>query len=697
MIGRSGIARRSEGGGTPVASAATSSAPVSPTRVGDVDPRCVAPAEPREPECGSAGEAAVDVDLTGSWLDGLQEPELGPASWLSELPASARLMSELEALPADVIADDYDAVEVVAHWHRLEAHCAAMKRVTAAALARRVGLARGLAGLERLGIAVGDPNTAADELALRLGVSRRAAVGLIRSGRAFDAAAIPTGEALVAGEIDAVKADLLVDAVQDLSPEAALEVQARVLPVAVHRPAPAVRRELAKACAEVDPEEFEDRCTRAAEHRRVDRPRVLPHGMASLYAVMPAVAATRLYRAVDAAARSAASDGDPRTMDQLRADALALMGSAAIETGWIGGVPDDPDGSNRVAPSSSHPGSSPGECGAAVNSTAPGARSPQSDPRRPRSARGRPPDGDPAAGREERHERLRVGVIGGRSAQVRVVIPLTVLMDGVADDGSFLPEIVADARTRRPLDPGAGDGTESPMASGGSRGIEGMVPVAPRDQEIDGGRAPAGRIPKVDGVRTAVLRVQDVDGVRTVAPGIQGGATLAASRDLPDLPDRHDPDRHGTEGSVRSRGVDAGGSFPSGGVDGGGPVPSDGAGVMDPVSFERGAGRHPSAGPKAGSGSPVWVFPGSRRQRSSRDTARFRLRWPGPWPRVARGGGWWSIRCPATSASSARRRTVLPQRWPISSVRARRGVSVRGAASARTHATCTTASPGRRE
>lgn len=369
---------------------------------------------------GSDGEPP-EVGL--SWLDELVEPELGPASWLGELPVSSQLMHELEVLPAEVVADDWDAVEIVSHWARLEAYCAAMKRLTAAAVAQRPGLAHGLSGLDSMGITVRDPSVAADELALRLGVTRRAATRLIRSGRALTGQAVLVGEAFLAGEVDATKADLIVDAITDLGADAALAVQEQVLPVATGQPAPVVRRALATACAEVDPEEFEDRYQRAAAQRRVDRPRVLPHGMASLYAVLPAVAATRLYRAVDAAARSAASEGDPRSMDQLRADALAAMGATAIGTGWIGTPPQDAPEQQEPPPvPSDDPGAGPEQDSAFTAATDPGRCADAPDPAPPP-----PPGASPGEGGEL--ERFRVGVIGGRSAQVRVLVPLTVLMD----------------------------------------------------------------------------------------------------------------------------------------------------------------------------------------------------------------------------------------------------------------------------
>ena len=121
----------------------------------------------------------------GGWLDELIAPEMGPVSWYEETPPSSRLMAELEQMPTDLVESDYDALEMVAHWDRLESYCAARKRAAAAWLARRELMAGGLANLDHLGITVSQPNIAADELALRLGIGKRAAVRLMGSGRAM--------------------------------------------------------------------------------------------------------------------------------------------------------------------------------------------------------------------------------------------------------------------------------------------------------------------------------------------------------------------------------------------------------------------------------------------------------------------------------------------------------------------------------
>lgn len=354
-----------------------------------------------------------ELSLAPDWLAELGEPELGPGSWLGELAPSSTLLAELEQLPEEAIDNDFDAVEVVAHWDRLEALCAARKRLAAAALARRDQMAHGLAGLDRLrkkdargrGVVVSNPCIAGDEIAMRIGITRRAARRLINSGQVMRHVGIPTREAFEAGKISAVKADMILDALTDLSADAALDVQDEVLDKASHVPSGTVRRDLTKACATVDPDEFEDRCEQAKRTRRVDRPRPLPHGMASLYAVMPAAEAMTVYRALEAGARSTKAGGDERTMDQLRADALALLGATAIESGWIG--PCDGVQCGRVPEA--------GPLADGVGGTE------RTDP--------------------EDVPRMRVGTIGGRSAHIRVTVPFTSLMTSTDEGGSDPPGV----------------------------------------------------------------------------------------------------------------------------------------------------------------------------------------------------------------------------------------------------------------
>jgi hypothetical protein len=161
-----------------------------------------------------------------------------------------------------------------------------------------------------------------DELALRLAWSRRAAARLVRHGRAFDRDLADTGAALARGELDAVRAGVVADRLHGLPIPVTLDVQDAVLPRAPRRTATQLVADVERALIAVDPAEAAARRRHTRTGRRVDRPKVLPDGMAGLWSVLPADEATRVHRTLDAAARTARAAGDDRTLDQLRADGL---------------------------------------------------------------------------------------------------------------------------------------------------------------------------------------------------------------------------------------------------------------------------------------------------------------------------------------------------------------------------------------
>ena len=234
-------------------------------------------------------------------------------------------------------------VEVVAAWFRVIGWAQAGMARAAAELHRRVRPYESPAGVTHRVVrgrrSAGRTGAAAHEIAMRLGLTRQAAQAVIDDGLAFDEALAPVGDRLASGDIDLARARAFVDALGDSPAPTAVDVQDAVLPRAPRRTAPEVRRDIAAALIAVDPAEATVRHANAREGRRVNHPAVLPDGMAALYAVMPAVDLAALDIALDAAARTAKAGGDPRTIDQLRADALATVGHGALATGWIGRPP----------------------------------------------------------------------------------------------------------------------------------------------------------------------------------------------------------------------------------------------------------------------------------------------------------------------------------------------------------------------
>ena len=230
--------------------------------------------------------------------------------------------SELAYLLEETVlgeADDHTVVEAVAAWARMASWAAAGMARAAAALADRACM--NPAWPASAGN-VAEPNVAGEELAMRLGCSRRHARLLVRDGRAFAGALAWTGDALERGQIDAAKARILVDALVDRPVPLALDVQEQVLGGAARRTPAQLARDVAREVVARDPEGAREHHQVGLARRRVDAPKVLPDGMAGVWAVLPAIGAARLDSALDSLARGARAAGDERTLDQLRADLL---------------------------------------------------------------------------------------------------------------------------------------------------------------------------------------------------------------------------------------------------------------------------------------------------------------------------------------------------------------------------------------
>ena len=259
---------------------------------------------------GAAGAGEDDLPLRGvevsEWARRLAAVEPGPG-----------LATLLDFLPTKALSDA-EVVEVVAASRRLAGWVHAQTTAWAAELAHRPSMRP-----------TGSPSTrmqdgcvAADELAMRLAESRQATAGLVAEGVAYDGLLAPTGEALRAGRIDARRARVMVERLRGVDGEVAWSVQERVLPVAGRRSVSQVRRDVDRVLAEVDGAHAVDRHRLARRTRRLTRPVGLPDGMAAMWWVLPAVDAARVDGVLDCAARTARSAGDPRTLDQLRADGL---------------------------------------------------------------------------------------------------------------------------------------------------------------------------------------------------------------------------------------------------------------------------------------------------------------------------------------------------------------------------------------
>ena len=392
----------------------------------------------------SAREYDEQTDLDAAWVPRVDEEEErwepeGPCDPGPPLPAflvaglaarvpSGQVVTELEMFQAEH-ADSYAVLEAMAAWKKVASMAEARVRQMASALAARPELRmarpRALAGQAFDGVLAGE------EIAPRLGISRQYARKLVTSGQAMDSVCTPTGEALERGEIDAAKADLIVDAVIGLPGSLALAIQDEVLPKASGRTHYQVRQDLTKALAHTDPADFAVRHAVALKKRRVGRARPLPDGMASHYIVWDATDATALDLALDGAARSAKNDGDTRTLEQLRTDAMGLMVHSVLTVGHIGQAPDDA----APATASDHLGdqteSSTGDAagGIAARVAAPVA-APVADASAPPPGAAFTPPPAPVPDLPEPPEWMRIGVLGGHRAEIRITIPLSTAMGG---------------------------------------------------------------------------------------------------------------------------------------------------------------------------------------------------------------------------------------------------------------------------
>lgn len=250
----------------------------------------------------------------------------GPAVVGAPSPA---LAAHLDATDLTAV-DDATLVEVVAGWRRLQSWAAGRTALAAAALAERASMNPAWPDVAGR---VSEPCVAAEELAMRLGCSRRAARDLVRAGKAYDGVLWPTGAALLAGELDEAKARVLLRALEPVAGPIALDVQDEVLPRAARRTLAQLDADVQRALVRVDPDEAAERAALAASGRRVCRPRVLPDGMAGIWAVLPAPAAVALHHELGAVAAAAQRAGDGRTFDQLRADALCCAVLARGDAG----------------------------------------------------------------------------------------------------------------------------------------------------------------------------------------------------------------------------------------------------------------------------------------------------------------------------------------------------------------------------
>lgn len=179
---------------------------------------------------------------------------------------------------------------------------------------------------------------AGDEIRWALTLTRRAADSLLGVAYQLVECLPAVHEALRAGVIDLPKARVLVEETTALPEQAARRMVEAMLPVAGGLTTGQLRARLRRWVIAADPEAATRRQRRAVGQRRVEHG-LDSDGAATLagYHLPPDRAAAAAAR-IDALARAAKHAGDPRTLDQLRADVyLDVLNGDHLAAAPVGG------------------------------------------------------------------------------------------------------------------------------------------------------------------------------------------------------------------------------------------------------------------------------------------------------------------------------------------------------------------------
>jgi hypothetical protein len=302
--------------------------------------RHLAPADGGDRPGAEVLRAGVAAATTGSGAAAVATA--GPAADDARVPGprSAALL----AAENPGAMSSYDLLEAIAGWERLASWVQARQGQVIAAFARR---RPGPYAPDRPGQMVSE--FAADEIAARLAISRRAAD--IKLSQALDLAdrLSATAAALHEGRIDLAKAKAIIEHTAQLDDvESRRRVEDRVLVRADTQTAPELRRSLLRAVHAVDPHAVRRRRAKAQAKRGV-HVQPLPDAMAEITAVLPAEDAMTVFTALDALAQSA-DPGDPRSIDARRADALTDLCRNLLAVGYapaVSGCHAGDDGAHR--------------------------------------------------------------------------------------------------------------------------------------------------------------------------------------------------------------------------------------------------------------------------------------------------------------------------------------------------------------
>lgn len=311
--------------------------------------------------CSSGPTAMLDsedwevlpVDLMRVWTaddgDGPSRPEPVPPAFDEWEPGlfSAGVLASLDRTRVS----GRDLVAVLIAEERLIAHLRALQAATIAELARADvsdpdSYARGELAWENAAAEIG--------AALRL-TRRNAEARLLTAVRLWiDYPAV--GAALARGEFDYSRARVICEEVSALDPEQAADVVERVLERAADLTSGQLRAWIRRLVAEADPDGAAERYERAVEERRVVA-EVEPDGTASLCGFdLPPDRVAEARARIEAIARSLRTEGETRSLDQLRADVYLDLLCGTGEHLRARGVVDITIDLDTLAGLADHPG-----------------------------------------------------------------------------------------------------------------------------------------------------------------------------------------------------------------------------------------------------------------------------------------------------------------------------------------------------
>jgi len=254
----------------------------------------------------------TQAELAGEWEE--SDRQVLPDDFES-IPPSLILAGYLYRIDRSKL-NGHDLVVVMRAEARMEAHYAAQRMATITEVAYSPN-GDADSGVERSEVLA---EFASEDLSAGLNLTRRAAD--VELGLALELRErLPkVWELLNTGLIDVRRARTIAHGTTHLTVDTAREVVDRIIHRAPKLTTGQLAARIRRLCVETDPEEAKTRYEEALLERRVVS-QASPDGTADLYGMgLPPERVAAITRFLDKTARSLKAGGDPRSMDQIRAD-----------------------------------------------------------------------------------------------------------------------------------------------------------------------------------------------------------------------------------------------------------------------------------------------------------------------------------------------------------------------------------------